>query len=93
LAGVSVRTVSSYTHILTEVSQPATVSVLRGSRKAVSVPPRQDRSPSTPPVQAPVGQPADGSVLSVQHGVHQISAVPQGPQAGLPFKKEHEDGS
>ncbi|RMM65689.1 RepA [Pseudomonas savastanoi pv. glycinea] len=50
LAGVSVRTVASYTHILTEVLQPATVSVLRASRKAVSVPPRQDRSPATPPV-------------------------------------------
>ncbi|WP_122223335.1 replication initiation protein, partial [Pseudomonas syringae group genomosp. 3] len=93
LAGVSVRTVASYTHILTEVSRPATVSVLRASRKAVSVPPRQDRSPATPPVQAPVGQPADGRASSVQSGVHQISAVPQGPQAGEPLKREHEDGS
>ncbi|KPW72397.1 RepA, partial [Pseudomonas cannabina] len=89
LAGVSVRTVASYTHILTEVAQPATVSVLRASRKAVSVPPRQDRSPTTPPVQAPVGQPADGRASSVQYGVHQISAVPQGPQAGEPLKTEH----
>ncbi|KWS67550.1 replication protein A [Pseudomonas savastanoi pv. fraxini] len=93
LAGVSVRTVASYTHILTEVAQPATVSVLRPSRKAVSVPPRQDRSPATPPVQAPVGQPADGRASGVQSGVHQISAVPQGPQAGEPLKTEHEDGS
>ncbi|RMT15294.1 RepA [Pseudomonas amygdali pv. mori] len=75
----------SYTHILTEVAQPATVSVLRASRKAVSVPPRQDRSPTTPPVQAPVGQPADGRASSVQYGVHQISAVPQGrKRTGIP---------
>ncbi|WP_440091578.1 replication initiation protein (plasmid) [Pseudomonas syringae] len=93
LAGVSVRTVASYTHILSEVSRPATVSVLRASRKAVSVPHRQDRSPATPPVQAPVGQPADGRASGVQSGVHQISAVPQGPQAGEPLKREHEDGS
>ncbi len=93
LAGVSVRTVASYAHILTEVSRPATVSVLSASSKAVSVPPRQDRSPANPPVQAPVGQPADGRTLSVQSGVHQISAVPQGPQAVEPLKTEHEDGS
>ncbi|KWS92805.1 replication initiation protein [Pseudomonas syringae] len=93
LAGVSVRTVASYTHILTEVSQPATVSVLRRSSKAVSVPPRQDRSPANPPVQAPVGQPADGRASGVQSAVHQISAVPQGPQAGEPLNTEHEDGS
>ncbi|KWT06963.1 replication initiation protein [Pseudomonas amygdali] len=89
LAGVSVRTVGSYTHILTEVSQPSTVSVLRASRKAVSVPPRQDRSPAP----GPVGQPANDRVLGVQSGVHQISAVPQGPQPGEPLKTEHEDGS
>ncbi|KPY65209.1 RepA, partial [Pseudomonas amygdali pv. sesami] len=93
LAGVSVRTVASYAHILTEVLQPATVSVLRASRKAVSVPPRQDRSPATPPVQAHVGQPADGRASGVQSGVHQISAVPQGPLAGELLKTEHEDGS
>ncbi|GFZ61566.1 replication protein A [Pseudomonas amygdali pv. eriobotryae] len=93
LAGVSVRTVASYAHILTEVSRQASVSVLRASRKAVSVPPRQDRSPATPPVQAPVGQPADGRASGVQSGVHQISAVPQGPQAGELLKTEHEDGS
>jgi hypothetical protein len=29
----------------------------------------------------------------VQSGVHQISAVPQGPQAGESLKIEHEDGS
>ncbi|MBM0212489.1 hypothetical protein ALQ72_200038 [Pseudomonas syringae pv. maculicola] len=89
LAGVSVRTVASYTHILTEVAQPATVSVL----KAVPRQPQQDRSPATPPVQAPVGQAADGRASGVQYGVHQISAVPKGPQAGKPFKTEHEDGS
>ncbi|MCF5712685.1 replication initiation protein (plasmid) [Pseudomonas tremae] len=93
LAGVSVRTVASYTHILTEVAQPTTVSVLKVSRKAVPMQPKQDRSPATPPVQAPVGQPADGRASGVQHGVHQISAVPQGPQAGKPSKTEHEDGS
>ncbi|KPW56363.1 hypothetical protein ALO86_200099 [Pseudomonas syringae pv. berberidis] len=93
LAGVSVRTVASYTHILTEVAQPTTVSVLKVSRKAVPMQPKQDRSPATPPVQAPVGQPADGRASGVQYGVHQISAVPQGPQAGKPLKTEHEDGS
>ncbi|WP_122342916.1 primase C-terminal domain-containing protein, partial [Pseudomonas amygdali] len=93
LAGVSVRTVASYTHILTEVSRPASVSDLRGSSKAMSVPPRQDRSPANPPVQAPVCQPADGRVSGVQSGVHQISAVPEGPQAREPLKREHEDGS
>ncbi|GKQ47982.1 replication initiation protein [Pseudomonas syringae] len=93
LAGVSVRTVASYAHILTEVSRQASVSVLRASRKAVSVPPRQDRSPATPPVQAPVGQPADGRASGVQSGVHQISAVPEGLQAREPLKREHEDGS
>ncbi|KAA8686815.1 replication initiation protein [Pseudomonas caricapapayae] len=93
LAGVSVRTVASYTHILTEVSQPTTVSVLKVSRKAVPMQSKQDRSPATPPVQAPVGQPADGRTSGVQYGVHQISAVPQGPQAGKPLNTEHEDGS
>ncbi|AQL40748.1 replication initiation protein [Pseudomonas syringae] len=93
LAGVSVRTVASYTHILTEVSQPATVSVLKVSRKAVPIQPKQDRSPATPPVQAPGGQLADGRASGVQYGVHQISAVPQGPQPGGPLKTEHEDGS
>nr|AAZ29764.1 RepA [Pseudomonas syringae pv. theae] len=93
LAGVSVRTVASYTHILTEVAQPATVSVLKVSRKAVPMQPKQDRSPATPPVQAPGGQPADGRASGVQSGVHQISAVPQGPQAGVSLKTEHEDGS
>ncbi|WP_116895080.1 replication initiation protein [Pseudomonas savastanoi] len=93
LAGVSVRTVASYTHILTEVAQPTTVSVLKVSRKAVPMQPQQDRSPATPPVQAQVGQPADGRASGVQYGVHQISAVPQGPQAGKPLKTEHEDGS
>ncbi|GBH13868.1 replication initiation protein [Pseudomonas syringae pv. actinidiae] len=89
LAGVSVRTVASYTHILTEVSQPATVSVLKVSRKAVPIQPKQDRSPATPPVQAPGGQLADGRASGVQYGVHQISAVPQGPQPGGPLKTEH----
>ncbi|WP_415915350.1 replication initiation protein [Pseudomonas amygdali] len=93
LAGVSVRTVASYTHILTEVSQPATVSVLKVSRKAVPIQPKQDRSPATPPVQAPGGQLADGRASGVQYGVHQISAVPQGPLPGEPLKTEHEDGS
>ncbi|SOQ16051.1 replication initiation protein [Pseudomonas syringae group genomosp. 3] len=93
LAGVSVRTVASYTHILTEVAQPTTVSVLKVSRKAVPMQPQQDRSPATPPVQAQVGQPADGRASGVQYGIHQISAVPQGPQAGKPLKTEHEDGS
>ncbi|AKF48797.1 Primase C (PriCT-1)/Replicase family (plasmid) [Pseudomonas syringae pv. syringae HS191] len=93
LAGVSVRTVASYAHILKQVSRPATVSVLRASSKAVSVPPRQDRSAANPPVKPPVGQPADGCTAGVQSGVHQISAVPEGPQAGEPLKREHEDGS
>nr|AAZ29766.1 RepA [Pseudomonas avellanae] len=93
LAGVSARTVASYTHILTEVAQPTTVSVLKVSRKAVPMQPQQDRSPATPPVQAPVGQPADGRASGVQSGVHQISAVPEGLQAREPLRREHEDGS
>ncbi|MHB9409581.1 replication initiation protein [Pseudomonas amygdali] len=93
LAGVSVRTVASYTHILTEVAQPTTVSVLKVSRKAVPMQPKQERSPATPPVQVSGSQPADGRASGVQYGVHQISAVPQGPQAGKPLKTEHEDGS
>nr|UVN18206.1 hypothetical protein pPsy0462b_00061 [Pseudomonas syringae] len=48
------RTVASYTHILTEVAQPTTVSVLKVSRKAVPMQPKQDRSPATPPVRAPL---------------------------------------
>ncbi|ALE01101.1 replication initiation protein [Pseudomonas syringae] len=89
LAGVSVRTVASYTHILTEVSQPTTVSILKDRRKAVPMRPRQDRSP----VAAPVGQLPNDRFLGVQSGVHQISAVPQGPQAQEPLKTEHEDDS
>ncbi|RMQ87317.1 Replicase protein, partial [Pseudomonas savastanoi pv. glycinea] len=93
LAGVSVRTVASYAHILKQVSRPATVSVLRGTPKAVPLQRQQDCSPANPPVQAPVTQPADGLASGVQSGVHQIPAVPQGPQAVEPLKTEHEDGS
>ncbi|RMN27327.1 RepA, partial [Pseudomonas coronafaciens pv. zizaniae] len=93
LAGVSVRTVASYTHILTEVSQPATVSVLKVSRKAVSILPQQDCSPATPLAPGPVDQSAGGRAFGVQSGVHQISAVPRGAQVREPLKTDHEDGS
>ncbi|RMS11659.1 RepA [Pseudomonas coronafaciens pv. coronafaciens] len=93
LAGVSVRTVASYTHILTEVSQPSTVSVLRATRQsAKAATGAHGQVDSTTPQLAP-GQAANRRASDVQSGVHQISAVPQGPQAGEPLKAEHEDGS
>ena len=93
LAGVSVRTVASYTHILTEVSQPSTVSVLRGTRQ-----PAKAATGAHGPVDSTTPQPAPGQAAkrrapSVQSGVHQISAVPKGPQAGEPLQKEHDDCS
>ncbi|RMS05689.1 RepA, partial [Pseudomonas coronafaciens pv. garcae] len=94
LAGVSVRTVASYTHILTEVSQPSTVSVLRGTRqpaKAATGAHGQVDSTTTP--QPAPGEAANRRAPGVQSGVHQISAVPKGPQAGEPLKKEHDDCS
>ncbi|MFA0940656.1 replication initiation protein, partial [Pseudomonas tremae] len=93
LAGVSVRTVASYTHILTEVSQPSTVSVLRGTRQpAKAATGAHGQVDSTSPHPAP-GQAANRRAPGVQSGVHQISAVPKGPQAGEPLKKEHDDCS
>ncbi|KPY18175.1 replication initiation protein [Pseudomonas coronafaciens] len=93
LAGVSVRTVASYTHILTEVAQPATVSVLRAIRQ-----PAKAATGAHGPVYSTTPQPAPGQAAkrrapSVQSGVHQISAVPKGPQVGGPLKKEHDDCS
>ncbi|WP_117144132.1 replication initiation protein [Pseudomonas coronafaciens] len=93
LAGVSVRTVASYTHILTEVSQPATVSVLRSTRQpAKAVPGAHGHVDSSTPQPAP-SKAANRRTPDVQYGVHQISAVPQGPQAGEPLKPEHDDCS
>ncbi|OSR25991.1 replication protein A [Pseudomonas savastanoi pv. retacarpa] len=93
LAGVSVRTVASYTHILTEVSQPSTVSVLRVTRQpAKAATGAHGQVDSTTPQPAP-GQAANRRAPGVQSGVHQISAVPQGPQAGEPLNKEHDDCS
>ncbi|KAA8697102.1 replication initiation protein [Pseudomonas cannabina] len=93
LAGVSVRTVASYTHILTEVSQPSTVSVLRVTRQpAKAATGAHGPVGSTTPQPAP-GQAANHRAPGVQSGVHQISAVPQGPQAGEPLKEEHDDCS
>nr|AAZ29759.1 RepA [Pseudomonas coronafaciens pv. garcae] len=93
LAGVSVRTVASYTHILTEVSQPSTVSVLRVTRQpAKAAPGAHGQVDSTTPPPAP-GQAVNRRAPGVQFGEHQISAVPQGPQAGEPLKTEHDDCS
>nr|AAZ29758.1 RepA [Pseudomonas coronafaciens pv. garcae] len=93
LAGVSVRTVASYTHILTEVSQPSTVSVLRVTRQpAKAAPGAHGQVDSTTPPPAP-GQAVNGRARGVQFGVHQISAVQEGPQAGEPLKTEHDDCS
>ncbi|MCQ2992391.1 replication initiation protein [Pseudomonas tremae] len=93
LAGVSVRTVASYTHILTEVSQPSTVSVLRGTRQpAKAATGAHGQVDSTTPQPASC-QAANRRAPGVQSGVHQISAVPKGPRAGEPLKKEHDDCS
>lgn len=93
LAGVSVRTVASYTHILTEVSQPSTVSVLRVTRQpAMAVSDAHGQVDSATPQPAPA-RAANRRAPGVQYGVHQISAVPQGPQPGEPLKTEHDDCS
>ncbi|KPW66773.1 RepA, partial [Pseudomonas syringae pv. broussonetiae] len=93
LAGVSVRTVASYTHILTEVSQPSTVSVLKVTRQpAKAATGAHGQVDLTTPQPAP-SQAANRRAPGVQSGVHQISAVPKGPQAGEPLKKEHDDCS
>ncbi|MBK5304345.1 MULTISPECIES: replication initiation protein [Gammaproteobacteria] len=82
LAGVSVRTVASYAHIMTEVSKPATVSVLKVSPETAPETNRHVNSASPKPVSALKQQARSGSSQGVQSGVHQISAVPEGPQAG-----------
>jgi hypothetical protein len=82
LAGVSVRTVASYAHIMTEVSKPAIVSVLKVSPETAPEANRHVNSTSPKPVSAPKQQARSGSAQGVQSGVHQISAVPEGPQAG-----------
>ncbi|MBI6809419.1 replication protein A [Pseudomonas syringae] len=93
LAGVSVRTVASYTYILTEVSQPSTVSVLRVTRQpAMAASSALGQVDSTTPQPAPA-RAANRRAPGVQSGVHQIPAVPQGPQAGEPLKGEHDDCS
>ncbi|RMP93555.1 RepA, partial [Pseudomonas savastanoi pv. glycinea] len=69
LAGVSVRTVASYTHILSEVSQPSTVSVLRGTRQpAKAATGAHGQVDSTTPQPAPC-QAANRRALGVQSGV------------------------
>ncbi|RMR98249.1 RepA, partial [Pseudomonas coronafaciens pv. garcae] len=76
-----------------EVSQPSTVSVLRATRQpAKAATGAHGQVDSTTPQPAP-GQAANRRASGVQSGVHQISAVPQGPQAGEPLKAEYEDGS
>lgn len=82
LAGVSVRTVASYAHIMTEVSQPATVSVLKVSPETAPEANRHVNSVSPKSISALKQQARSGRAQGVQSGVHQISAVPEGPEAG-----------
>ncbi|EGH03592.1 RepA protein, putative, partial [Pseudomonas amygdali pv. aesculi str. 0893_23] len=74
---------------LREISQPATVRVLRSAKAA---PRTRGQIYSASPQPTP-SQAANSRALGVQSGVHQISAIPQGPQAGESLKREHEDGS
>ncbi|WP_415915641.1 replication initiation protein [Pseudomonas amygdali] len=93
LAGVSASTVARYAHILSEVTKPATVSVLKVSADAIpTVTPGEQAAPREP-VQCLKKQALTDRDQGVSYAVHQISAVPQGPQAGVSLKTEHEDGS
>ncbi|GFZ63427.1 replication initiation protein [Pseudomonas syringae pv. theae] len=93
LAGVSASTVARYAHILSEVTKPATVSVLKVSADAIpTVTPGEQAAPREA-VQCLKKQALTDRDQGVSYAVHQIPAVPQGPQAGVSLKTEHEDGS
>ncbi|MDT3239580.1 replication initiation protein [Pseudomonas amygdali pv. morsprunorum] len=93
LAGVSASTVARYAHILSEVTKPATVSVLKVSADAMPTVTPGDQAAPREAVQCLKKQALTDRNQGVSYAVHQISAVPQGPQAGEPLKTEHEDGS
>ncbi|MFA0970748.1 replication initiation protein [Pseudomonas amygdali] len=82
LAGVSVRTVASYAYIMTEVSKPAPVSVLKVSPETAPEANRYANLVSPKPILGMKQHARSGSAQGVQSGVHQVSAVPEGPQAG-----------
>ncbi|MCQ3024148.1 replication initiation protein [Pseudomonas savastanoi] len=93
LAGVSASTVARYAHILSEVTKPATVSVLKVSADAMPTVTPGDQAAPQEAVQCLKKQALTDRDHGVSYAVHQISAVPQGPQAGESLKTEHEDGS
>ncbi|KWS13699.1 replication protein A [Pseudomonas amygdali pv. ulmi] len=93
LAGVSASTVARYAHLLSEVTKPATVSVLKVSADAMPTVTPGDQAAPREAVQCLKKQALTDRDQGVSNAVHQISAVPQGPQAGVSLKTEHEDGS
>ncbi|EGH05543.1 replication protein, partial [Pseudomonas amygdali pv. aesculi str. 0893_23] len=84
LAGVSASTVARYAHILSEVTKPATVSVLKVSADAMPTVTPGDQAAPRKAVQCLKKQALTDRDQVVSYAVHQISAVPQGPQAGVP---------
>ncbi|MDT3243891.1 replication initiation protein [Pseudomonas amygdali pv. morsprunorum] len=93
LAGVSVSTVARYGHILTEVTTPATVSVLKVSPDPAAAVSQRDQTRPINGESALKNQGLTHCDPGAPYGVHQISAVPQVPPAGEPLKKKHEEGS
>ncbi|KPC56647.1 RepA [Pseudomonas amygdali pv. morsprunorum] len=93
LAGVSASTVARYAHIVSEVTKPATVSVLKVSADAMPTVAPGDQAAPREAVQCLKKQALTDRDQGVSYAVHQISAVPQGPQAGEPLKTGHEDDS
>ncbi|RMO15155.1 Replication protein, partial [Pseudomonas amygdali pv. morsprunorum] len=92
LAGVSASTVARYAHILSEVTKPATVSVLKVSADAMPTVTPGDQAAPRKAVQCLKKQALTDRAQGVSYAVHQIPAVPQGPQAGESLTTEHEDG-
>ncbi|RML73916.1 hypothetical protein ALQ90_200278 [Pseudomonas savastanoi pv. savastanoi] len=82
-----------YAHILSEVTKPATVSVLKVSADAMPTVTPGDQAAPQEAVQCLKKQALTDRDHGVSYAVHQISAVPLGPQAGESLKTEHEDGS
>ncbi|MFA1047390.1 replication protein A, partial [Pseudomonas ficuserectae] len=80
-------------HILSEVTKPATVSVLKVRADAMPTVTPGDQAAPREAVQCRKKQALTDRDKVVSYAAHQISAVPQGPQAGEPVKTEHEDGS
>jgi hypothetical protein len=96
LAGVSRQTVATYVHVLNEVTQPTTVTVI--STRSASATKQPTTSPSVEsipcgdrPGDAPLGELRNAG--NVKYGVHQIPAAPLGAQPPGPPKAHDEDDS